>query len=91
MTNENGRLTRKFLDVVEEVRGILQTDFNVTPEDIQAMRERVDGNGHDFPEGTHFVELEDLYLDYEVQRNAIPKHILKIMRNFDPRLSGAAS
>lgn len=91
MTNENGRLTRKFLDVVEEVRGILQTDFNVTPEDIQAMRERVDGNGHDFPEGTHFVELEDLYLDYEVQRNAIPKHILKIMRNFDPRLCGPAS
>ena len=91
MTNDNGRLTRKFLDVGEEVRGILQTDFNVTPEDIQAMRERVDGNGHDFPEGTHCVELEDLYLDYEVQRNAIPKHILKIMRNFDPRLSGAAS
>jgi len=91
MTNENGRLTRKFLDVVEEVRGILQTDFNVTLEDIQAMRERVDGNGHNFPEGTHFVELEDLYLDYEVQRNAIPKHILNIMRNFDPRLCGPAS
>ena len=89
--NNSGRLTHKFLDVVEEVRGILLTDFNVTPEDIQAMRERVDGNGHNFPEGTHFVELEDLYLDYEVQRNAIPKHILNIMRNFDPRLCGPAS
>lgn len=89
--DNNGRLTRKFLDVVEEVRGILQTDFNVTPEQMAAMRQRVDGNGHTFPEGTHFIELANLWLDYEVQRNAIPKHILNIMKNFDPRLCGPAS
>ena len=89
--DNNGRLTRKFLDVVEEVRGILLTDFNIGPEQIAAMRERVDGNGHGFPEGTHFIELDELWLDYEVQRNAIPKHILNIMKNFDPRLCGPAS
>ena len=91
MTNSNGRLTRKFMDVVEEVRGILQTDFNIGPEQIAAMRARIDANGHTFPEGTHFVDLENLWLDYEVQRNAIPKHILNIMKNFDPRLCGPAS
>ena len=89
--DNNGRLTRKFLDVVEEVRGILLTDFNIGPEQIAAMRERVDGNGHGFPEGTHFIDLDELWLDYEVQRNAIPKHILNIMKNFDPRLCGPAS
>lgn len=88
---QNTRLTRKFLDVVEEVRSILQTDFNVTPERLQAMRTRIAGNAHDYPEGTHFVELKNLWLDYEVQRNAIPKHILNIMENFDPRLCGPAS
>lgn len=89
--DNNGRLTRKFLDVVEEVRGILLVDFNIGPEQLAAMRARVDGNGHGYPEGTHFIELEDLWLDYEVQRNAIPKHILNIMKNFDPRLCGPAS
>ena len=91
MTNSNGRLTRKFLDVVEEVRGILLTDFNVTQEQIDAMRARVDSNGHQFPEGTNFLDLDNLWLDYEVQRAAIPKHILTIMQNFDPRLCGPAS
>lgn len=85
------RLTRKFTDVVEEVRGILLTDFNTDPKQIKAMRERVDANGHSFPEGTNFVEFKDQWLDYEVQRSAIPKHILKIMKNFDPRLCGPAS
>lgn len=85
------RLTRKFLDVVAEARGILLTDFNVKPEQIKAMRDRVDGNGHNFAEGTNFVEFADQWLDYEVQRAAIPKHILKIMKNFDPRLCGPAS
>lgn len=91
MTDSNGRLTRKFLDVVDEVRGILLTDFNVTPEQIAAMRARVDSNGHTFPVGTHFVNFAEQWLDYEVQRNAIPKHILNIMKNFDPRLCGPAS
>lgn len=87
----NKRLTRKFLDVVDEVRGILLTDFNIKPEHIKAMRARVDGNGHSFPEGTHFVEFKNQWLDYEVQRDAKPKHILEIMKDFDPRLCSPAS
>lgn len=85
--DNNGRLTRKFLDVVEEVRGILLTDFNIGPEQIVAMRERVDGNGHTFAKGSHFVDIDTLWLDYEVQRAALPKHILSIMKKFDPRLA----
>lgn len=85
--DNNGRLTRKFLDVVEEVRGILLTDFNIGPEQIAAMRERVDGNGHTFAKGSHFVDIGTLWLDYEVQRAALPKHILSIMKCFDPRIA----
>lgn len=91
MKTSNTRLTRKFLDVVQEVRGILLTDYNVTDEQITAMRQRIHTNGHSFPAGTQFVDFSDQYLDYEVQRAAIPKHILKIMKNFDPRLCGPAN
>lgn len=85
--DNNGRLTRKFTDVVEEVRAILLTDFNITPDKIYAMRTRVAGNGHNFAKGSHFVDIDTLWLDYEVQRAALPKHILKIMMNFDPRVA----
>jgi len=67
------------------------TDFKVTNEQIAAMRQRVDANGHGFPTGTNFVKFDGQYLDYEVQRAAIPQHILSIMKKFDPRLCGHAS
>jgi hypothetical protein len=85
------RLTRKFTDVVNEVRLILASEFNITQKQLTAFRERVDGNGHTFPEGSHFVPFSNQWLDYEVQRAAIPKHILQIMKEFDPRLCGPAS
>lgn len=85
--DKNGRLTRKFTDVVEEVRGILLTDFNIGPEQLAAMRARVDRNGHTFAKGSYFVDIDTLWLDYEVQRAAIPKHILSILKCFDPRIA----
>lgn len=85
------RLVRKFSEVAAEVRGILLTDFKVTDEQIAAMRQRVDSNGHTFPIGTNFVSFENQWFDYEVQRAAIPQHILGIMKGFDPRLCGPAS
>ena len=84
------RLTRKFSEVVEEVRIELET-MGVTKEHLTSYRQRVDGNGFKFPIGTHFIALHTLYLDYEVQRAAIAKHILNIIKNFDPRLCGPAS
>ena len=81
------RLTRKLTDVIEEVRIILQTDFDITTEKLKALRERVEKNGHDYPIGTNFIPFSEQWLDYEVQRAAIPQHILNIMRNYD-RMSG---
>ena len=85
------RLVKKFTDVVEEVRLELEASKGITQEKISAMRARVDGNGHNFPDGSNFVPFADQWLDYEVQRAAIPDHILNIMKNYDPRLCGPAS
>lgn len=85
------RLVKKFTDVVEEVRLELQASKGITQENLDKFRARVDGNGHQFPEGSNMVPFADQWLDYEVQRAAIPDHILNIMKNYDPRLCGPAS
>jgi hypothetical protein len=85
------RLVKKFTDVVEEVRLQLEAEFGVTSEQISAMRARVDANGHKFPTGSYMIDIDMLFLDYEVQRAAIAKHILNIMKNYDPRLCTPAS
>lgn len=85
------RLVKKFTDVVEEVRLQLEAEFGTTQENLAAYRKRVDANGHSFPSGSNFVDTDTLFLDYEVQRAAIAKHILNIMKNYDPRLCTPAS
>lgn len=85
------RLVKKFTDVVEEVRLQLEAEFGVTQEQLESFRKRVDANGHNFPTGSNMVDIDTLYLDYEVQRAAIAKHILNIMKNYDPRLCTPAS
>jgi len=85
------RLVKKFTDVVEEVRLQLEAEFSVTQKQLVAFRKRVDANAHSFPSGSNMVDIDTLYLDYEVQRAAIAKHILNIMKNYDPRLCTPAS
>jgi len=85
------RLVKKFTDVVEEVRLQLEAEFSVTQKQLVAFRKRVNANGHSFPSGSNMVDIDTLYLDYEVQRAAIAKHILNIMKNYDPRLCTPAS
>ena len=85
------RLVKKFTEVVEEVRLQLEAEFGVTQEQLDSFRTRVDANGHNFPTGSNMVDIDTLFLDYEVQRAAIAKHILNIMKNYDPRLCTPAS
>ena len=85
------RLSKKLTDVVEEVRIALEAEFGVTEEMIVGYRRKVDGNGHEFPQGSTQVEIDKLWIDLEVQRTALPKHIWNIMKNYDPRLCGPAS
>ena len=85
------RLSRKLTDVVVEVRIALEAEFGVTDEMIAGYRRKVDSNGHEFPQGSTKEPIENLYIDLEVQRTALPKHIWNIMKNYDPRLCGPAS
>lgn len=87
----SNRITRQLSEVVEEVRIDLQANFNIGPEQLDAFRMRVNTNGHQFPDGSHHVAIHDLWIDYEVQRDVIAKHIISIMKNYDPRLCGPAS
>jgi len=83
-------LKKSLREVAEEVRNHLLAD-GVTPEMIDAYRKQADTNGFDYPTGTTFVDVDNLWLDYEVQRVALPKHIHKtIMAKYDHRVHAPA-
>lgn len=85
------RITRQLSEVVAEVRTAFEAEFKITQEVLDSYRARVDGNGHSFPTGSHMIDIANLWIDYEVQRDVIPKHVIAIMKAYDPRLCGPAS
>jgi hypothetical protein len=85
------RLTRKLTDVIEEVKLTLATEHNISQNDLDSYRARVDGNGHKFPIGGMMLPIDLLWIDYEVQRDVILKHIISIVKCYDPRLCSPAS
>ena len=87
----SNRITRRLSEVVADVRIALEAEFKITQEVLDSFRARVDGNGHSFPTGSHMIDIADLWIDYEVQRDVIPKHVIAIMKAYDPRLCGPAS
>lgn len=84
------RLTRKLTDVVAEVEQQLKAHYNVTQKDLDAWRTRAHNLGTTFPESTT-VPIDELYIDYEVQRDVLHKHIINIMRKWDPRICSPGS
>ena len=84
------RLTRKFSEVVAEVeRHIIDNDL-ATEKELQAWRIRAQALTHTFPHST-MVAVEDLWIDYEVQRDVIYKHVINIMKKWDPRICSPGS
>jgi hypothetical protein len=84
------RLTRKFTDVVAEVERQLKAHYEVTEEQIKAWRARANSLGFQFPHST-MVDIEDLWIDYEVQRDVLHKHVINIMKKWDPRVCSPGS
>ena len=84
------RLTRKLLDVIAEVESQLKAHYGVKQKDIDAWRNRAKALSHKFPI-SHMIQIEDLWIDYEVQRDVIHKHIINIMRKWDPRICSPGS
>jgi hypothetical protein len=84
------RLTRKFSEVVAEVeRHIVDNDL-ATEKELAAWRTRAQVLTHSFPHST-MVAIEDLWIDYEVQRDVIYKHVINIMKKWDPRICSPGS
>jgi hypothetical protein len=84
------RLTRKLVDVIAEVEKQLKAHYGVTQKELDAWRTRARALSHKFPIST-MVKIEDLWIDYEVQRDVIHKHIINIMRKWDPRICSSGS
>ena len=85
------RLTRRLVDVIEEVRITLAAEYGITQKQLDALRARVDANRHNFPKGSMMLPIDMLWIDYEVQRDVIIKHIISIIKRYDPRLCSPAS
>lgn len=84
------RLTRKLSDVIAEVEQQLKAHYGVTEKDLTAWRNRANALSHKFPVST-MIQIEDLWIDYEVQRDVLYKHIINIMKKWDPRVCAAGS
>ena len=87
----NKRVTRKLTDVISDVKAELAINFGIDDQQLTKFRNRVDSNGHKFPEGGKLVPINELWIDYEVQRDVIIKHIVNILKKYDPRLCTPAS
>lgn len=88
------RLTRKLTEVIEEVKITLAAEYGITQEHLDAFRAQVNANmrkGHKFPIGSMMLPIDLLWIDYEVQRDVIVKHIIGIIKRYDPRLCSPAS
>ncbi len=84
------RLTRKLVDVIAEVEAQLKAHYGVTQAQLDAWRIRAQAQPFKFPVST-MVAIEDLWIDYEVQRDVLYKHIVTIMKNWDPRVCSPGS
>jgi len=84
------RLVRKFTDVVSEVETQLKAHYNVTQEQIDAWRVRAQTSSFKFPHST-MVPINDLWIDYEVQRDVLHKHVINIMKKWDARICSPGS
>jgi len=84
------RLTRKLTEVASEVEATIIKELNITKGQIDAMRNRVQSLAVHFPTSNQ-EKIDILWIDYEVQRDVIHKHILSIMKKWDPRICSPVS
>lgn len=86
------RLTRKLTDVATEVEKQLKAHYDVTKSQLDAWRRAAQASITDqpFPE-SKMVAIADLWIDYEVQRDVLHKHIINILKKWDARICSPVS
>lgn len=85
------RISRLVIEVADEVFKELQERYGLTDKELEKHRARIKSSGFHFPRGLDTLPVKKLWIDYEVQRDVIVKHVLNIIRKFDPRIVGATS
>lgn len=85
------RLSRLLSDVASETLAELKEKHGFTDKELARIQARIRSTGYGFPVGLALLKFDSIWIDYEVQRDVIAKHVLNIIRKFDPRIVGAAS
>ena len=83
------RLTRKLTDVAREVETQLKAHYNVTQKELDAWRTAA-RLSQPFPV-SNMIATDQLWIDYEVQRDVLHKHIINIMKKWDSRICSPVS
>ena len=83
------RLTRKLTDVAREVEQQLKAHYNVTQKDLDNWRTAA-RLSQPFPI-SNMIGTGVLWIDYEVQRDVLHKHIINIMKKWDSRICSPVS
>jgi len=84
------RLREKATTVAKRVLKELIEEGMLTETQLKKYKQAAKTSVYKFPR-SEFVDVDLLWIDYEVQRDVILQHILNIISRFDPRLCHPAS
>ena len=80
------RLAKRLIDILPQIKQELQQQFGITQQHLDAYKKKIVAGGKLFPSNIQWEPLESIWIDYEVQRDVIIKHVLNIIKKFDPRV-----
>jgi hypothetical protein len=83
------RLVRKLTEVANEVKTQILSQYDVSTKDLGLWQERAKLKNV-FPQSS-MQAIDDLWIDYEVQRDVLYKHIINIMKKWDGRICSPVS
>lgn len=72
--------------ILPQIKKELYEQFGITQQHLDAYRKKIDASGRSFPSNIECEPLTSIWIDYEVQRDVIIKHVLNIIKKFDPRV-----
>lgn len=86
----SARVSRPLIDVVNDARRDIKAALNLSDKQFDSMMQQIRAKmlaqNLNFARGMHFETANNVWLDYEVQRNVIIKHLIDILKKFDIRI-----
>jgi len=89
------RVAHPMVEIVNKVRKELETECGISQQQIDAyirdVNRQIEQNKIAFPIGSMLVPINLLWIDYQIQRDVILRHIASIIKRFDTRIVSPAS